>query len=87
MNPVIESLAIVLINSLYTMGKPAIATFFSGLHDKDKNLYAGTLNLAQYGVTLLRPKIAATENKIDDAFLDDVQDAITTSATANGITL
>ena len=87
MNPVLESLAIVVINSLYTMGKPKIAGFFSDLQKKDKNLHAGTLNMAQYGVTLLRPKVTATETKIDDAFLDDVQQAITDSATSAGVVL
>lgn len=87
MNFSFDSLAVMVIGTLYSMGKPAIEKYFQDLYAVDKNLYAGVLNIAKYGCTKAAPLVKKTATQIDDAALADIEDAINTSATANGITL
>lgn len=87
MNFSLDSLAVMVITTFYTMGKPAVEKYLQDLYVIDKNLYAGILNIAKYGLTKAAPLVKATKTQIDDTALADIQDAIATSATANNISL
>lgn len=87
MNFSLDSLAVLVITTLYTMEKSDAEKWLNELLAIDKNLYAGVLNIAKYGCTKAAPFVKSTATQIDDTALASILDAITTSATANGITL
>lgn len=87
MNFSLETVGMILISSFYGMGKPVILEFLQKQHDSRPEWYKAILAVANAALSEGAKAALKSATKLDDAAIADLQDAIQTSATANGITL
>jgi len=87
MNFNFESIGLMLLATFYSMGKPALQKYLQDLHDKSEHWYKAAIFTANAGLQEGAAAALKTATQLDDAAIADIQDAIATSAKANGITL
>ena len=77
----------ILISALKTAGKEPALAFLQSIHDKDKDLYKVIVVVANYGLKKGADAAAKTKTSLDDETVAALQEILTASASANGITL
>ena len=87
MNFNFESIGLILLATFYSMGKPALVKYLQDLHDKSEHWYKAAIFTANAGLQEGAKAATKTATQLDDAALADIQDAIETSAKANGVSL
>lgn len=87
MNFNFESIGLMLLATFYSMGKPQLEKYLQDLHDKSEYWYKAAVFTANAAIKEGKKAALTTTTQLDDAALADIQDALATSAQANGITL
>jgi hypothetical protein len=82
-----ELLANLLAGVLESVGESKLEDALQLLHDKHPEQWQVAVRGGYSLVTALQPFAASTANKIDDAVLKSLGEALQASATKNGITL
>lgn len=82
-----EALLALFAGALESFGESKLIEALQLLHDKDTAKYELTIRGAYAFVTGIAPLTDASKNKIDDAVVNSIKDAISQSAAANGVTL
>ncbi len=76
-----------LAGTLASVGETKLVEVLQQLHDKDAVQYEAAIRGGHSLVLALLPVVVKTGTKIDDAIVNALDEAIKTSATANGIEL
>lgn len=76
-----------LTGALQTVGESKLEALLQDLHDSNPADYAGAITGGHALVKHLLPLVAKSSNKIDDAIVNALDEAINASAAANGVTL
>lgn len=87
MNFSLETVGLLLLSSVYQMGKPQLVAYLQDLHDKDVNWYKAAIYTANAAALFAKTEAGKSSTQLDDAAVADIIDTLTTSASANGITL
>lgn len=74
-------------NSIESVGESKLEDVLQKLHDKNVDDYKAAIFAGNTLVKHLDPVVAESANKIDDALLGAVKEAVEKSAAVNGITL
>ncbi len=82
-----EFLINTLSGALTTIGESKLEQVLQQLHDKNPAEYEAAIRGGHALVVALLPLTQKTGTKIDDAFINALEDALNVSAAANGITL
>lgn len=72
--------------ALETAGESKLMDLLQDLHDSNPADYVGAITGGHALVKHLVPLVAKSKNKIDDAIVTALDEAITASAAANGVT-
>jgi hypothetical protein len=86
-NPFVEFLINSLASSLETVGSMKLVEVLQTLHDGEVETWEACLKSGYAFVQPLKKMVSKTKTKIDDGFVDALEDAIAESAQANGLVL
>lgn len=75
-----------LTGALETVGESKLEVTLQDLHDSNLADYEAAINGLHAGVVHLLPLVAKSANKIDDAIVKALNEAVNASAETNGIT-
>ncbi len=85
--PMVAFMLNMVASSLEQAGEPELVKVFQKLKEKNPTAYKATMISLHAGMAPLKELVSSTSTLIDDGFVLAFDDAITQSATANGITL
>ncbi len=82
-----ELLVAALAGTVEVVAETKLVEVLQSLHDKDKPKYLAAVHGLYAGCLALEPLVKESSNKIDDAVLNSLKEAVETSAKANGVEL
>ncbi len=85
MSAITDFLVKILLPTIEQLGETALIGLLQKYHDNDPEEYKATMIMGHTFIKRLVKYADGTEGKIDDGFVDALDEAITTSALANGI--
>jgi len=77
----------ILISAIVSAEKAPVLAFLQSIHDKDADEYKALIFAANYGLKKAKTATDKTGTKLDDQAVAAIQDILSSSASANGITL
>lgn len=87
MNPTVEMIGSILINSLVTGESDKAIALAQALHDFDADLYAGLVYLLKFALKDADKEALKTATKLDDEGVKALETLLVASAEKNGITI
>lgn len=82
-----DLIAGLVLSSLAAAGKPKALELLQDLHDKNEKDYKAAIFLGDAALAKLKAVTDKSTTTIDDAIVADVQDILTSSASANGLSM